>query len=518
MNNMNKIYINKVKQAGVKAFIMLLAPCSLLFASCNDWLDVRSETEAKEEDMFTKKGGFKDALTGIYLTMGDRAIYGENLTMGAVEELANLWYTPGNIYPDDLGLYYFEQHDYENINAKDLIKAIYGKLYNVAVQTNLLLKNLNEQGNNIDDSLLRNVIEGEAYAIRAYVHFDLLRLFGQLPKSATVNVRLPYCETASIKEYPAYYAYNAFVQKVEQDLNQAVSLLEKSDPVMDYSLSYYNNNEDMDSYLMYRRYRLNYWAVKALQARFYMYTGDATRAHSLAMEVINAKGRTDGESIVSLSGMTDLQNNCFALPHECLFALSKYDLLDYTPSRYVGGGTSRVYVDGNDRPLTLAISETMFNELFAGVNVASDNRYLYVWNRKAATSQNNPFPCIKKYWYDTKDDNVSSPTFNNLVIPMLRMSELYLIAIETTTDLSEANSLWNTYQRSHNVLLTEDAFASISDVQPVVQAEFMRELFAEGQMFYYYKSHGSSQMKWRVPTVKESEYVLPLPDTEFESK
>ena len=46
----------------------------------------------------------------------------------------------------------------------------------------------------------------------------------------------------------------------------------------------------------------------------------------------------------------------------------------------------------------------------------------------------------------------------------------------------------------------------------------MRELFAEGQMFYYYKSHGSSQMKWRVPTVKESEYVLPLPDTEFESK
>ena len=499
----------------IKYFICAISLICCM-SSCNDWLDVRSETEAKEEDMFSKKGGFKDALTGIYLTLADRSIYGENLTMSAVEELACLWNTPSDIYEGDLGLYFLTQHDYENVNSKDVIKAIYGKLYNVAVQTNLLLNNIRENGNVIDDRQLTNVIEGEAHAIRAYVHFDILRLFGQLPNGGTVSKRLPYCETASIKEMPAYYDYNSFVKKIEEDLNQAIDLLGQSDPAVDNTLSYYNSSEDMDTYLQSRRYRLNYWAVKALQARFYMYTGNTSRAHSLALEVINAKGKVDGEAIATLSGMTDLQNSRFALPGECLFALSKYDLLDYTVTRYVGGATDQLVNTFNTRPLTLALTESMFNELFTGVNIASDNRYLYVWNRTAKTNQAVTCPAIKKYWYDTNNSSITSPTYNNLIIPMLRLSEMYLIAVETTTDLSEANSLWNTYQRSHNTLLTEDTFASLSEIQPVVQAEFLREFFAEGQMFYYYKSHNSKQMKWHVGEIKENEYILPLPETEFE--
>lgn len=506
----------KIYKAGVYVCFLLLASYSL--SSCNDWLDVRSETEAKEEDLFSKKGGFRDALTGIYLSMGDRAAYGENLSMGVIEELANLWYTPAErLYAGDMGLYYMEQHDYEKQESKDLVSQFYGKLFNVAMQSNLLLKNMSEQGSVIDDRQLRNVIEGEAHAIRAYVHFDLLRLFGQLPQGATISVRLPYCETTTISEIPSYYDFNTYVEKIQNDLTAAVELLGQSDPALDYRLSYSNTSDDMDSYLLYRRYRLNYWAVKALQARVALYLGQKQQAHTLAMEVINAKGRTDGESIVTLSGMTDLPNGYLALPSECLFTLSKYDLLDYSISRLVGGGSSTVNIAfSNYSPVTLAITETMFNDLFAGVNTASDNRYMYVWNRNARSSQAVTYPAIKKYWYDTKDDNIQSPTFNNLIIPMIRLSEMYLIAIETTTSLEEANTLWNTYQRSHNVLLTEDAFSQLSDVQPVVQAEFLREFFAEGQMFYYYKRLGSSQMKWRVPAVEEKEYIIPLPETEYE--
>lgn len=500
--------------------LFLLVTCNMLLTSCNDWLDVRSETEAKEEELFSKKGGYKDALTGIYLTLADRSAYGENLTMGAIEELANLWYTPSeNIYEPDMGLYYLYQHDYAKEEAKEVIKAFYGKLFNAAMQANILLKNISELGDAIDDRQLRNVVEGEAHAIRAYVHFDILRLFGQLPKGGSVTVRLPYCETTTIDEIPAYYDFNAYVQKLQNDLSAAQELLGQSDPALNYRLSYnVNNEEDMDSYLMYRRFRLNYWAVKALQARLALYLGQTQQAHTLAMEVINAKGREDGEAIASLSGLTDLPGKMPALPNECLFALSKYDLLSYAVSRLVGGSENTAVNVGfiGTRPLTLCVSESMFADLFTGVNTASDNRYLYSWNRTARTNQSVVYPCVKKYWYDTTDSDIKSPTFNNLIIPMIRMSEMYMIALETTTSLDEANSLWNTYQRSHNVLLTEDTFNSLSEVQPVVQAEFLREFYAEGQMFYYYKRMNSQQMKWRVNAVDESEYILPLPETEYE--
>ena len=70
-------------------FIMMLAFCAV---SCNDWLDVRVDTEQQEEDQFSSKQGFYDALIGAYMTMASQDIYGERLTMSNIESLANLWY------------------------------------------------------------------------------------------------------------------------------------------------------------------------------------------------------------------------------------------------------------------------------------------------------------------------------------------------------------------------------------------------------------------------------------------
>ena len=42
-------------------YLILLAFC---IASCNDWLDVRPETEQKDHDQFSTVDGFFDALVG----------------------------------------------------------------------------------------------------------------------------------------------------------------------------------------------------------------------------------------------------------------------------------------------------------------------------------------------------------------------------------------------------------------------------------------------------------------------
>ena len=68
-----------------KIYIGVLVLAALGFSSCNDWLDVRPETEQKEDDQFSSYQGFCDAVTGMYMTMADRDIYGERLTMRRID-------------------------------------------------------------------------------------------------------------------------------------------------------------------------------------------------------------------------------------------------------------------------------------------------------------------------------------------------------------------------------------------------------------------------------------------------
>ena len=98
---------------------------------------------------------------------------------------------------------------------------------------------------------------------------------------------------------------------------------------------------------------------------------------------------------------------------------------------------------------------------------------------------------------------------------MLRLSEMYLIAIETAETVTEANELYTAYMVSKGVAV-HNVFSSLADVKNVLIEEFRIELFAEGQMFYYYKRNNISKM-WSKEGIiaDESVYELPVPETEF---
>ncbi len=476
-----------------------------LSTSCNDWLDVKSQTEDKEDDLFSTYEGFRSALTGCYMSMGSQDIYGEKLTMTDIESLANLWDQTSESSSLSTN-YYLQLHDYTSDDAVASIKAMYGGLFNVITQANVVLKHIQDGGEVIKDEVARNVIEGEAYALRAYCQFDILRLFGQVPVGGTTTVDLPYSYTTSLDEMPAYYTYEKYVENLKADITKAEELLKANDPLS-------TNKESSDDFLSKRTFRLNYWAVVALHARMALYLGEKTEAYNLAMSVINAKDE-DGDSRFELSGTTDLASgvNRYALPGEGLFKLSKYDLKDYTVSLLIGdteGSSSSLY----SSYYYYMVDKTKYTALFEGVNTASDNRYLSVWNKNVTDQFNQPHWAIKKYWYA---DDAESASYYHKFIPMLRMSEMYLIATETAPTLAESNSLYTTYQRSHAVLLTSDPFADEAALQEGLLAEYRREFFAEGQMFFTYKRLNSATILWKDPTAAtEADYVLPLPNTEY---
>lgn len=501
--------MNKIKTYTIALAIGALAGLS----SCSDYLDVRSESVAKENELFETKQGFQDALTGCYELMSSQSAYGKNMTFYMVDALANYWdlnlpMSDGDSNNDIKDIILF---NYESDDARALVENTYSQMYKTILQANIILKNLNDNGHVIGNTQLRNMIEAECYAIRAYCQFDILRLFGQVPQNATKTISLAYNESTSIDNMPATYAFNEYVAKLKADLDKAEKLMKENDPV--YNHTYYETYPNTtysvsisDDYLYYRRMRLNYWAVRATQARLALYTGDNTTAHSIAMEIINAKTASN-EPIIELSDLkpsliNDKSVIYPSLPAENIFSLSVFNLLTYTskyfPLEKIGSSA-------------LVISDAQYNKLYEGQVTASHNRYNYWW-RRGTTLQGRAGRIMTKYYWNTNADNGIAPdASNNLIIPMIRLSEIYLMAIETSKDLAEANSLYNTYMRSHNVLLDSDAFASLNDVKDVVVDEYRRELVGEGQMFYVYKRLCSPSILWHSTVVSENDYMVTLP-------
>ncbi len=113
-------------------------------------------------------------------------------------------------------------------------------------------------------------VKGQAYAIRALAHMNLLKLFGQQWVSGgDANLGIPYVTTyASGNNYPSRDPIATVWANIGQDFAQAASLM---NPSLDGPVT-----------------RIGYYAVKGLQSRYYLYTGDFAAAIAAADVVINS--------------------------------------------------------------------------------------------------------------------------------------------------------------------------------------------------------------------------------------
>ena len=482
--------------------ILCCAIVGLLFSSCSDWLDVQPETESKEEDLFTEYRGFKSALTGCYMAMANDDAYGKRLTMTNIESLACVWYFESEPYSSDAEAanYYLNAHDYNDV-ARDAVQTIYSKMYNIIVQLNKIIRNAENNPGAFPNEKTQAVILGEAYALRAYCHLDILRLFGEVPNGTGEKVNLPYSEVAAFDERPEYCDFATYSEKLIADLTKAEELLKDNDPIFEYTFEDLNMPAYLeldDTYMGYRQSRMNYWAVKALQARAYLYLGKTTEAYQAAMAVINGKD-ANGEPVMSLSGSTDRSDGYKACPNECLFYLSKPDIKSV--AEVLIGGADIEYSNSYLCTLPERIDE-MFPE-----NRADDNRYgTMMWNKQVDDGYGYFYAATLKYYFS---DDAEEKTLYYNIVPMLRMSEVYLIAVETTSDLAEANRLYAEYMlQGCNVGLLTDAFDATSDRGDMLIAEYRREFIAEGQLFYTYKRNQVKDMLWCDEEMTDDDYVL----------
>ena len=308
-----------------KIIMYILTALTLSFYSCSEWLDVQPKEEMGVEDMFSSEAGFKDGLTACYIKLYSDNLYGKKLTLSTIEHLAQHWKLP-ELYNEDVKS--LKNFDYASESVETELEPIYSEMYNVIAQANSILNKFDDYGGSIRSGNLQNLIKGELLAIRAFCHSEILRLFGQVPNHATIQVSLPYVEEVTIGSLP-FYDFNTFLEKVFQDIHEAETLLKGIEPMNQYTYAQLDNMELAsqleDEFFLCRRFRFNYYALRALEARLQLYVGNTSEAYQLAMEVIQATTES-GEPLLQLAGMPDIVFNNLALPSECLLALNKADI------------------------------------------------------------------------------------------------------------------------------------------------------------------------------------------------
>lgn len=465
--------------------------------SCNNWLDVDLVNKVEESKLFKSEQGFREALAGVYSSMSKANMYGRRLTYGVVDVLAQTY-----DYSNMLEAYKnLRDYDYTSEAATKEIDSIWSQsYYTIALVNNILTWEASQGDVMKEDS--RKQIKGEALALRAYLHFDLWRLYAPDIKQEPKAECLPYNREFGV-DIPSLCSSEQFLTYCLADLEEALALLE-ADPiqgVVPYQLwdGIADNSKKKDEADLYVA-RMNFYAVKALMARIYLTKGsaeDKRKARTLAQEVIDSKKFALVNYSKSFTESESFKDALFSDEH--IFSVRNKKIKDYVKAV--------MYVDnsGLDRKGNLQMPSTFMSEIFGGMEA----------DFRAGTWVDKDNYKIKKYYQTDANNKVFIPK-----IPLIKLSEMYLIVAECWLE-EDPGSAQGILEDLRKTRFIDGVGYELSYVnQDILLEEMRREYLCEGQLFFQYKrlNHDiirRSVMQGDVKASKEV-FVLPMPEKEIE--
>lgn len=454
--------------------------------SCKKWLDVKPQDQSTQSTAYATKTSTYQVLNSIYLSMAGGKMYGAYMTMFYPEILAQQY----NIGTNH-SYYTLSTYDYTLAKQLTYIDAIWSNTYTQIAQVNNFLQGIDQY--KTLDPWQDSVVRGESYGLRAYMHLDMLRLYGPMYNSAdSGNLSIPYYSVISTTFNP-YLKASQVMDSIEADLIRAEQFL-ANDPILSYGVAGNTN----DAFFTKRNYRMNYYAVKALQARFYMYRGNKTAAYAAANVVIS-KAQSLFPWITTTALITNANNPDRVFSTELLFALQSTDMY---------GNYNNYYSPTLLETSILAPLPNRLVTTFEDPANAADFRYTNLWIYPSTGTKS--FRTFYKY------ADVQSPaTAFRYMMPMLRMSEMYYIAAECAPDNATAFAYLNTVRYNRN--LTN--LTGTTTLRSELTKEYQKEFIGEGQLFYYYKRINQATIPNGAATsgsitMTSAKYVVPKPASE----
>lgn len=476
--------------------ILLVLMFALIFSSCESWLDVSPKTEIKSDNNFESEQGYKDALTGIYLLMTSESLYGCETTYGMLDVLAQ--YYKSGISGTSHKYYYDNDYSYSEAATKARIDAIWTNMYNTIANVNELIRYIDSADPSMFTGRNYYLIRGEAYGLRALLHFDVLRMFAASYATDPNAKAIPYV-TLVEKDLNLFVTVSKAAELALADLEVAQEML-GNDPVIAEN----NASGTIDtSYEQNRTFKFNYYAVRMLQARINLYIGNTEEADAAAHEIIAQQTFYWTPSSEISNYTPSLRNRIFS--EELIFSLYVSDLT----TLYTNSFTSRS---------GLYMSNEAYNGLYQLTETGYSSDYRYVYQTVQLTDGR----------FSIKYEQPTNGNFDYLNrIPLMRLSEAYYIAAECALindDVPTAVGYLNTVRNKRNI--TNDLLLDIpkATAEQELYREYAKEFYGEGQLYYFFKRKNYPQITVRqvwsdgyesISTVTPN-YIFPLPDNEIE--
>jgi len=483
----------------MKIFLWIIT-VGILFSSCKKWLDVKPESQIEKDELFKTESGFQEAMNGVYSNCTRASSYGAELTFSLPDVLAQNY----TISPQDY-LFYLKTSlfNYLDPHFMSMRDEAWKDMYNAITNCNLILANIESHKSLLSD-VNYGLIKGEALAMRAYIHFDVLRLFAPSFANGATAKAIPYVKDFSNTVTPGSTVTEVLNAAIA-DLTAAKDILKSADPILSpaYIVGYpgdgVSTEEDLSSlFWQNRRHRMNYYAVCGTLARVYLYMNKKQEALTNALEVINSHKFpwTKMSDFIS----ANVQTKDRILYKELVFGW-------YDPAE-----TNDLVTIFNSGVTGLYIEKNAGNTLYETGGVGAEDNRFKQWLKPVSDITGDRYE-LQKYVRD-KDLNL-----HYLMAPALRLSELYYIASECTydTDPAKATAFVDSV-RFHRGINTALSAPDKESFLTELTKEARKEFYGEGQIFYMYKRLNRNIVGLTGISYPASDkiFVLPLPNDEIE--
>lgn len=466
------------------SYISSLLVGSLLLASCTKEIEQSPTYTLNGADRFKTISDYEYALTGAYSQFLANSYYGS--TNGANGFVALPDMLSDNLYEGTESLANYTEFAGWYYTADDAtIEDIWLDAYSVVRQANLTLRGIDNLASTNAGAV--NRIKGQALAIRALAHFDLLRYFGEDYTRNSGKMGVPYVDKFDIEQKPARLTVKGTWDKIETDLKSAKQLMSNSDKAI----------QSITSTASTARSLIDTLVVDAILARMYNYSGVSDSAIKYSTYVINARPLATATEYPQIWKDVTTKEVVWSVKFQSF-------------NSDIGGNV--YYAVGN------RASYRPTNSLLSNYNASTDVRYPSFF-QVIARGTSSRLVASKYIGKEGRTDGIVD-------FKAFRTSEMYLIRAEAYSKLgNDVQSLLdlNTLRQARNAAAGVETGAALLNA---IFTERRKELFMEGQRFFdlkrttrtivrTYTISGSTYTDTLDPSARE--WSFPIPQSEIQS-
>lgn len=455
---------------------------ALTLASCTKEVELNPTYTVNGDASFKTIEDYEAALTGAYARLKANSYYGSTSGSNAFVGLPDMM--SDNLYESSESLANYTILQRWRYTADEFyVEDTWLDGYTAIQQANLAMRNIDKLATANAGAV--NRIKGQALALRAHVHFDLLRYFGEEFGRNSTKQGVAYVENFNIEQKPSRLTVKASYDKIEADLKTAKSLLSATDKTI----------QSITSNVASNRAYVDTLVVNAMLARMYTYAGVPDSAIRYASFAINARPLATAATFPQIWQDASTAEVIWSVKFE-------------NGNSDIGG--NMYYVVGNRasyRPTT---------SLVALYDQANDVRFgAYFQNRvRSGNSRLVLGKYLAKQARQTNPDGIVD-------FKVFRTAEMYLIRAEAQAlkgnDAAALADL-NTLRAARNAAVGAEAGVAL---QAAIANERRKELVAEGHRFFDLKrtsrqiSRTTNCTNFCTLPPTDRAWAFPIPQTEI---